>query len=64
VFKEVFEKANQLGHYNMMIGSETAPTELVAVVNIKPKMGGDVQIKLSKQGFNKLFGDSLPNNPS
>jgi hypothetical protein len=32
VFKEVFEKANQLGHYNMMIGSEAAPAELVAAV--------------------------------
>ena len=31
VFKEVFEKANQLGHYNMMIGSETAPAELIVV---------------------------------
>jgi hypothetical protein len=31
VFKEVFEKANQLGHYNMMIGSETATAELIVV---------------------------------
>jgi hypothetical protein len=31
VFKDVSEKAKQLEHYNMMIGSETATAELMAV---------------------------------
>jgi wobble nucleotide-excising tRNase len=34
VFKEIFDKAGQIGHYNMMIGIEAVQAELETVLQV------------------------------